>query len=179
MRLQRAVAGPVVLREERHLPVLLDAGALGRAHRALSLEDDPFVDHEARCRDVAVDLPGRTDLEPLPGRDVARDLPVHDDRAAVDLCIDDGALADRQGVLRRDLALDVSFDANRAFEGELAGDAAPLAENRARRSRLVRFGLLPLTFEHLHHPWRSMRQRLRRRRSNSPRPVAPLTILAE
>src|SRR5947207_12419632 len=97
MRLEDAVALPVVLREERHLPVLLDAsGGFARGHRALALEDDALVDDETRREDVPEDPARRPDLETLAGRDVPRHLAVNDDRRAVDLCVHHRGLADRE-----------------------------------------------------------------------------------
>src|SRR6185369_5790737 len=57
----------------------------GFAHRALTLEGRPLVDHEARGRDVSEDLPRRADLDPLGGRDVAGHATLDHDRYALDL----------------------------------------------------------------------------------------------
>src|SRR5579862_8539315 len=179
MRLEgHTVTLPVVLREERDLAVLLDAGdRLRGAHGALALEDDALVDHEARGEDVAEDLAGRADLEPLTGGDVARDLAVNDDRGAVDLRIDDGGLADGERVLRADLALHMSLDADGALEGELAADTAPLAEERGRRGRVVAVGSLALG--HLHLPGRRVARRSSGLGTRSLGSIASLTVLAE
>src|SRR5581483_1979260 len=117
-----------LLREERHLA----PAVLGRAHRAVALEDDAFLDDEAGRGDVAIDAAGSADLEPLRSVDVAGDLAVDDDRAAGDLRVQDGRLADEERVASGHLALDLSLDASRSLEDDLSGDASSASEERAR-----------------------------------------------
>src|SRR5437762_13667316 len=99
------------------------------------------------------------------------------DRRSRDLRTDDRALADREGVLGDDLALDLTLDPNCTFEGELAGDPTSFPEKRGPSPGFVRLGLLAL--EHLRLPWRGIAGRGRRLRTQSTRPVAPLTVLAK
>src|SRR6185503_72970 len=101
----------------------------------------------ARRGDVAVHASRRPQLEPLARRHVAGHLTFDDDRGARDLRVHQGALADREHVLRGDLAVDLSLDATRALEDELARDLRSLAEERVHpRSAgdLIRASL-PLT----------------------------------
>src|SRR6266478_1130633 len=160
---------PAEQRREVRLLLLARRG-LGAAHRALALEDRALVHDQARGRDVAGDLGRGVQLEQRARRDVARHLPVHDHRGAVDLRLQHGALTDGERVLGRDLALHLALDAHRALEGELAVHPAALAEERARPRRLLRLGLFPL--EHLHLPGR----RVGRRRGLGA--LAPLLVLA-
>src|SRR5439155_9865854 len=140
----RPIARPIVLRKEGDLPVPFHPRRLGTAHRALPLEDDSFVNDEARRGYVSEDLAGGADLESLTCRDVAGHLAVNHDRRPRDLRGDHRALADRERVLGRDLALDLSLDSDRTFEGELAGDPTSLPEKRRPSPGLVHLHLLPL-----------------------------------
>ena len=136
------------------------------------------MNDEARRRDVAQDLARRADLEPLASRDVARHLAEHHDRRTGDLRVDDRGLADGECVLRRDLAVHLALDADRPLEGELAAYPAALAEERAGCARLVHLSFVAL--EHLPLPWRRTPGRHRGGLgSETPAPIAPLTVLAE
>src|SRR5262249_8182785 len=99
---RQAVAGALVLGEERDLARLVDPLRIAAAHGALALENHTLVDDEARNADVPEDLARRVYLESLPRGHVPRDLPVHDDGRAIDLRVDHRGLADDQRVLRRD-----------------------------------------------------------------------------
>jgi len=61
-----AVTGAIVLRDQRDLAILLRPHRLRSPHRALAFEDDPFVDDEARCGDIAEELSGRAYLVTRP-----------------------------------------------------------------------------------------------------------------
>src|SRR5438309_181427 len=161
------------------LGLRLDRSGLRAGHRALPLEDDALLNDEARRRDVAEDLARRPDLQAFARCDVARHLAVHHDRGPGDVRVDDRALADGECVLRGDFALYLALDADRPLEGELAGDPATLAEERAGSARLVHLGRL-VALEHLPLPWRRIPGRHRGGPgTESPRPIAPLTVLAE
>src|SRR5262249_56445023 len=60
--------------------------------------------------------------------DLPRPRAVDPARVADDRRVDHCALADRERVLGSDLAFDVPFDSDRALEGELADDTAPLPQ---------------------------------------------------
>src|SRR5262249_49852626 len=109
-------------REGRDLPILLRALGVGRSYVALAFEYDALLDHQAGGGDVAVELAGCPDLEPLARRHVARYPALDHHRVADDLRAHDGALTDGQRVQRRDLTLDVALDAHRSLEGELTDD---------------------------------------------------------
>src|SRR5580765_6868940 len=160
---------------------LLAAGLprrVGAAHRALPLEDRAFVDDEVRAVDVARHLARRAELEPSPRGDIARHLALDDDRGSCDLRLDERTLADRERVLRRNLALDVALDADRAFERELARDLRALAEEGARSAAGVLRPHLLFPLEHLHLPGRRGFDR-RRNGLGGPCPLVALAILAE
>src|SRR5262249_51760623 len=168
------------------------AAATGRlgapAHRALALEHGALVDDEAAAVDVPDHLARRAQLEPRAGLDVAGHLTVHDDGRARDLRLHDRALADRERVLGRDLALDLALDADAPLEVELADDLRALAEERARRAQLLRSRrlLILIPLEHLHLPGRRLGcgdrrcgGTCRRRGGTRPRPVVPFTVFPE
>jgi len=90
-------------------------------------------------------------LDPLRRRDVAGDPTLDHDRDALDLGVHYRALADDEGILCRNLALDLPLDATRALAHELAGDPAALAEERTRGICLQGRDCIPLTLEHLLH----------------------------
>src|SRR5215471_3628984 len=130
----------------RDLAILLGALRVnGRPHVALPLEHDSFLDHEARRRDVAKELSRRPDLETLSRGDVTGHTTLDHDRVADDLRVHDGALSDRQRLLRGDLTLDLALDANGPFERELPDHAAPLPQERiASTADVLGHGSTPL-----------------------------------
>src|SRR5262245_19548461 len=132
--------------EGRDLAILLGALRVnGRPHVALPLEHDSFLDHEARRRDVAKELSRRPDLETLSRGDVTGHTTLDHDRVADDLRVHDGALSDRQRLLRGDLTLDLALDANGPFERELPDHAAPLPQERiASTADVLGHGSTPL-----------------------------------
>src|SRR5262249_25679612 len=107
---------------------------------------------------------------------VARHLPVDDDARAAHLGLHHRALADDEGVLGRDLALDVTLDPAGPLEDHLAGDATPLAEEGARAARLAALSVVPLALGHPHLPRGRRGDRWGRLLG---RPVTPLPILPE
>src|SRR5262249_35479301 len=140
-----------------------------------------LVDDQTRGRYVAEQLARRANLEPLAGGHVAGHAAMYDDGGAVDLCIDDRAFTDDERVLGRDLTFDLPLDAHRALEGELAGDPAALAKERARAARLLGLGpSIQLALEHLHLPGhRTGRRRHAGLGAHPAGSVTPLTVLAE
>jgi len=102
---------------------------------------------------------------------------VNDDGAARDLGIHDRALPDDQRVLRRDLSVHVTFDADGALELQLARHMASLAEKRARTARLSGLNSLPL--EHLRLPGCRTARGDAGFRGEPPGPVEPLAFLAK
>src|SRR5262249_47043908 len=160
------------------------AAATGRlgapAHRGLALEHGAPAADEAAAGDVPGHLAPRPPLEPRAGLDVAGHLTVHDDGRARDLRLHDRALADRERVLGRDLALDLALDADAPLEVELADDLRALAEERARRAQLLRSRrlLILIPLEHLHLPGRGLGWGDRRHRGPRPRhpPSVPFPV---
>src|SRR5262245_34839070 len=178
VRFQRPVP---LLGEEGDLPISVGPQVVSAAHRTLPLEDDTLVDDEARGRDVAEELARGTDFESLARRDVARHATVHHDGAPRDLRIDLGTLTDDQRILSRDLTLDVTLDAHRSLERELAGYPASLAEECAGAADVAGRAALSLALDHLDLRRRSRSDRRRHEAvgRDASRPLNPVAILSE
>src|SRR5688572_7690060 len=112
-----------------------DVRRLKLVHPRTTLEDDALLDHERGCGDVAVHLCRAAQLDGGGGLDVADDLALDDDRAAADLRLDLGAVADHEQVVCRDLAGERPVDPDLALEGQLALELRALAEQCVQVAR--------------------------------------------
>src|SRR2546421_332058 len=109
-----------------------DVRALKALHLGATFEDNALLDAERRTRDVATYLGRPVKLHRSRRLDVPDDVALDDDGAAADLGRDLGALADVQGVVRRDLTGEGAVDPDLAFKGELALELRPLTERRVQ-----------------------------------------------
>ena len=96
------------------------AGGVGRHLVGIDLgladEGDAFLDDQFAGANVAEQLGLGLDLDFFLGGDVAVDLAAHHDRLGVDVAVDDGAVAEVQGAVR------VNFAVQLAVKGQFAGE---------------------------------------------------------
>src|SRR5205823_12698549 len=107
-----------------------------------------LLDAERRTRDVATYLGRPVKLHRSRRLDVPDDVALDDDGAAADLGRDLGALADVQGVVRRDLTGEGAVDPDLAFKGELALELRSLTERRVQIATRARVRV-PLDLLHV------------------------------
>src|SRR5205807_457709 len=108
-------------------------------HRTVTFEYGALVYNQHRRGQITEDPCRRPDFDPLGGKDIAADLPRHDDRRRPDLRGDDRAFADREALLTDDLTIDLAVNPDRALEGNLPTDLATAVE--VRETRLLMGGL--------------------------------------
>src|SRR5688500_12841230 len=97
----------------------------------MPFEEHALLHHDHGCLHVAEDAGGAPQLHPLGGEDVAHHFAADEHDAGADGGVDYTFLADDQGIVRNDLALELAVDHDGAAERVLAFDLRRFIDERA------------------------------------------------
>src|SRR5205814_4031429 len=97
-------------------------------HPAVAFEEHTLLDHDHGRLDVAEHAGGAAQLHALEAEDVADHLAADEDDAGADLGVDHALLADDEGIVGGDLALELAVQHDGAAERVLALDLRRLVD---------------------------------------------------